>query len=196
MGAKFQKPKGLALYLTERRLQWPLPRFTVEDNLKPFTFEELQKILELKAEEIETDSLIFEATISYIEKLIGYTLEDKNYNELHTVKDCMVFTDHENISEMINIIDMTTKLRVPNCVIDGQRILFIDPKLEGHVVFLNYNAGFTEETLPADLKEVIVKLFLLKKKVFIKQTNLDDETGFELPQDIQSVINLYRRKCL
>ena len=56
----------------------------------------------------------------------------------------MVFTDHENISEMINIIDMTTKLRVPNCVIDGQRILFIDPKLEGHVVFLNYNAGFTE----------------------------------------------------
>ena len=108
----------------------------------------------------------------------------------------MVFTDHENISEMINIIDMTTKLRVPNCVIDGQRILFIDPKLEGHVVFLNYNAGFTEETLPADLKEVIVKLFLLKKKVFIKQTNLDDETGFELPQDIQSVINLYRRKCL
>ena len=139
--------------------------------MKPFTFEELQKILELKAEEIETDSLIFEATISYIEKLIGYTLEDKNYNELHTVKDCMVFTDHKNISEMINIIDMTTKLRVPNCVIDGQRILFIDPKLEGHVVFLN-------------------------KKDFIKQTNLDDETEFELPHNIQSVINLYRRKCL
>lgn len=112
--------------------------------MKPFTFEELQKILELKAEEIETDTLIFAATISYIEKLLGYTLEDKNYNELHTVKDCMVFTDHKNISEMINIIDMTTKLRVPNCVIDGQRILFIDPKLEGHVVFLNYNAGFTE----------------------------------------------------
>lgn len=164
--------------------------------MKPFTFEELQKILELKAEEIETDSLIFAATISYIEKLLGYTLDDKNYNELHTVKDCMVFTDHENISEMINIIDMTTKLRVPNCVIDGQRILFIDPKLEGHVVFLNYNAGFTEETIPADLKEVIVKLFLLKKKDFIKQVNHDEETGFELPQDIQSVIKLYRRKCL
>ena len=164
--------------------------------MKPFTFEELQKILELNAEEIETDSLIFAATISYIEKILGYTLEDKNYNELHTVKDCMVFTDHENISEMINIIDMTTKLRVPNCVIDGQRILFIDPKLEGHVVFLNYNAGFTEETLPADLKEVIVKLFLLKKRDFIQNVNHDEETGFELSQDMQSVINLYRRKCL
>ena len=42
---------------------------------------------------------------------------------------------------MINIIDMNTRQGVPNCVIDGQRIIFIDPKLEEHVVFLNYNAG-------------------------------------------------------
>ncbi len=167
----------------------------MEDKLKPFTFEELQKILELKADEIETDTLIFAATISYLEKLLGYTLDDKNYNELQTVKDCMVFTDHENISEMINILDMTTKLRVPHCVIDGQRILFIDTKLEGHVVFLNYNAGFTEDTLPPDLKEVIVKLFLLKKKEFIKQIN-QEETSFELPTDIQNIIDLYRRKSL
>lgn len=148
-------------------------------------------------EDLEQDELDdFFFYLYTVKKLSGYTLEDKNYNELHTVKDYMVFTDHENISEMINIIDMTTKFRVPNCVIDGQRILFIDPKLEGHVVFLNYNAYFIEETLSADLKEVIVKLFLLKKKDFIKQVNHDDETEFELPQDIQSVINLYRRKCL
>ena len=87
--------------------------------MKPFTFEELQKILELKADEIDTDLLIFNATISYLENLLGYQLADKNYNELQTVKDCQVFTDHEHISEMINIIDMTTKVRVPNCVIDG-----------------------------------------------------------------------------
>ena len=191
-----QHPKGLALLLTERRLQWPLPRFTVEDKLKPFTFEELQKILELKADEIDTDLLIFNATISYLENLLGYQLADKNYNELQTVKDCQVFTDHEHISEMINIIDMTTKVRVPNCVIDGRRIIFIDPKLEGHVVFLNYNAGFNEDTLPADLKEVIVKLFLLKKKEFIKQINHEEEIGFELPTDIQNIIYIYRRTTL
>ena len=148
---------------------------TQEDNLKPFTFEELQKILELKADEIDTDLLIFNATISYLENLLGYQLADKNYNELQTVKDCQVFTDHEHISEMINIIDMTTKVRVPNCVIDGRRIIFIDPKIEGHVVFLNYNAGFNEDTLPAGLKEVIVKLFLLKKKEFILALTLTDE---------------------
>ena len=54
--------------------------------MKPFTFEELQKILELNAEEIETDILIFNATLSFIESLLGYQLDDKNYNELHTVK--------------------------------------------------------------------------------------------------------------
>lgn len=176
--------------VTERRLQWPLPRFTVENNLKPFTFEELQKILELKADEIDTDLLIFNATLSYLENLLGYQLADKNYNELQTVKDCQVFTDHEHISEMINIIDMSTKVRVPNCVIDGKRIIFIEPKLEGHVVFLNYNAGFTEETLLADLKEVIIRLFLLKKKEFIKQINHEEESCFEIPTDIQNIIYL------
>lgn len=164
--------------------------------MKPFSFEELQKILELNAEEIDTDILIFNATLSFVESLLGYQLDDKNYNELQTVKDCQVFTDHENISEMINIIDMTTKLRVPNCVIDGRRILFIDPKLEGHVVFLNYNAGFLETTFPADLKEAIIKLFILKKKEFLKLQNNPENTPFEIPADIQTIINFYRRKSL
>ena len=164
--------------------------------MKPFSFEELQKILELNAEEIDTDILIFNATLSFVESLLGYQLDDKNYNELQTVKDCQVFTDHENISEMINIIDMNTKLRVSNCVIDGQRIILLDPKLEGHVLFLNYNAGFLDSSLPADLKEAIIKLFLLKKKEFIKQKNHEDDSCFEMPQDIQSIIYIYRRKTL
>ena len=164
--------------------------------MNPFPFEELQKILELKADEIDTDLLIFNATLSYVENILGYQLADKNYNELQTVKDCLVFTDHDHISEMINIIDMTTKVRVPNCVIDGRRIIFIDPKLEGHVVFLNYNAGFTAEDFPADLKEAIIKLFMIKKKEFIKQTNNEDIQLSETPRDIQNIIDIYRRKRL
>lgn len=164
--------------------------------MKPFTFEELQKILELNADEIDTDILIFNATLTYVEKLLGYTLEDKNYNELQTVKDCMFFTEQEHITEMMNIIDMNTKLRVSHCVIDGRRILFIDTSLEGHVVFLNYNAGFLPLTFPADLKEAIVKLFILKKKDFLKKQNEPENSTFEIPADIQSVIIIYRRKCL
>ena len=164
--------------------------------MTPFSFEELQKILELKPDEIDIDLLIFNSTLFYVENLLGYQLADKNYNELQTVKDCKVYTEQEHILEMINIIDMTTKLSITHCVIDGRRIIFFNPKLEGHTVFLNYNAGFTEETFPADLKEVIVKLFLLKKKEFIKQINHEEETGLEIPENIQNIIYLYRRKCL
>lgn len=162
----------------------------------PFQFEELQKILELNADEIDTDILIFNATLSFVEQNLGFNIEDKNYNELQTVKDCKVYTEQDHISEMINIIDMNTKERVPNCVIDGRTIYFIDPKLEGHVVFLNYNAGFLPENFPADLKEAIVKLFLFKKREFLHQTNNEDIQVSEIPQDVQNIIYLYRRKSL
>lgn len=164
--------------------------------MNPFPFEELQKILELKDTEIETDELIFKSTISYIEKMLDFPLEDHNYNELDTIKDLMVFTKYDNITEMVNIQDMTAKARVPNCIIDGRKIHFIDPKLEGHVVFLNYNAGFLPETMPADLKEAIIKLFLIKRKEFIKQQNNEENATFEIPMDVQHIINLYKRKSL
>lgn len=164
--------------------------------MSPFTFEELQKILELKDTELITDEILFKSTISYIEKLLDYPLEDKNYNELQTVRDCNVYTNQDNITEMVNIIDMNTKERIPNCVIEGRTIFFLSAKYEGHVVFLNYNAGFLPETFPAELKEVIIKLFLLKKKELIKQINGEDETAFELPLEIEEILNIYKRKTL
>ena len=97
---------------------------------------------------------------------------------------------------MVNIIDMNTKLRVPHCVIDGRTIFLLDTKLEGHVLFVNYNAGFLQATMPADLKEAIIKLFLLKKKEFIKQQNHEEDCSFDIPKDIQNTLDIYRRKTL
>lgn len=91
---------------------------------------------------------------------------------------------------------MNTKERVPNCIINGREIFLLSTEYEGHVLFLNYNAGFTPEDFPADLKEVIIKIFLLKKKKFIKTQNHEDDYSFEIPQDVQNIINLYRRKTL
>ena len=164
--------------------------------MNPFPFEELQKILELKDTELITDELIFNSVLTTVEKQLGYTLEDRNYNELQTVKDCQVYTNQDNITEMVNIIDMNTKQRVPNCVIDGRRIIFIDPKLEGHVVFLNYNAGFLPLEFPADLKEAIVKLFILKKNNFIKNLNNAEPAELVISSDILNILNTYRKKTL
>lgn len=164
--------------------------------MHPFPFEELQKILELKDTELITDELLFNSVMTTLEKQLGFSLEDKNYNEIQTVKDHKVYTDNDNITDMVNIIDMNTKERVPNCIINGREIFLLSTEYENHVLFLNYNAGFTPEDFPADLKEVIIKLFLLKKKEFIKQQNNEDDYSFEIPQNIQVVINLYKRKSL
>ncbi len=72
----------------------------------PFPFEELQKILELKATDLITDELIFNSVLTTLEKKLDFTLEDKNYNELQTIKDCKVYSNQDHITEMVNIIDM------------------------------------------------------------------------------------------
>lgn len=164
--------------------------------MNPFPFEELKKILELNPTELVTDDLIFNSVISNLEKQLGYSLEDKNYNEIQTVKDHKVYTENDNITEMINIIDMNTKQKVPNCIINGREIFLLSTEYENHVLFLNYNAGFTAEDFPADLKEAIVKLFMIKKKEYVKQTNNEDIQFSETPQEILNIINVYRRKTL
>ena len=164
--------------------------------MHPFPFEELQKILELKDTELEIDELLFKSTISYVEKLLDFPLEDHNYNELQTVKDLKVFTKYDNITEMVNITDMNTKERVPNCIIDGRTIFLLSTEYEGHVLFLNYNAGFLQESFPADLKEVIIKLFIIKKKDFLKQINEPECESVEIPSDVQKIIHSYKRKFL
>lgn len=165
--------------------------------MNPFTFEELQKILELNPTELNTDELIFHSTLSYVQNLLGYVLYEKNYNELQTVKDCKVFTKQDNISEIINIVDMNTKQTIPNCVIEGRTIFFISTDYEGHVIFINYNAGFTPDTMPADLKEALIKIFLIKKNDFYKKMNYEtSDYEFTLPGDVQNVLNNYKRKSL
>ena len=165
--------------------------------MKAISFEEVQKLLELKATEIELNELVFNSTITYIENELGYKLEDRNYNEIQTIKNMEAYLNQNQITEMINIIDMNTKERIPNCVIDGQRIIFLHHQYEGHVAFFNYNAGFTPETLPADLKEAIIKLFILKKKeMMLEANNCETDNNFEIPKSITRVINTYRRKTL
>jgi len=164
--------------------------------MNPFPFEELQKILELKDTELITDELIFNSVMTNLERELGFGFEDKNYNEIQTVRDCKVYTNYDNITEMVNIIDMNTKERIPNCVIDGRTIFFLSTQYEEHVVFLNYNAGFLPEAFPADLKEAVIKMFLIKKKEFIKNINHEETEMTELPLDVQKIIHSYKRKSL
>lgn len=80
---------------------------------------------------------------------------------------------------------------------ENKSLYFIPPKVNEHIIFVNYNAGYTKESFPADLKEAIIKLFLLKQKTLNKLTNNEaEETKETLPAEIKDSINHYTRKHL
>lgn len=78
---------------------------------------------------------------------------------------------------------------------ENKSLYFIPPKINEHIVFINYRSGFTKESLPADLKEAIIKLFLIKQKELHQLYNNEtEETKCTLPPEIKESINHYTRK--
>ncbi len=97
--------------------------------------------------------------------------DERNYNELQTVIDCKLYLTQPNLTELINITDMNTKQKIENFVIDSDNrtVFLLTTKYNGHVFFINYNAGFTEETFPDELKDVIIRLFIIKKNNLLNE---------------------------
>ena len=166
--------------------------------MKLFTFEQLSQILELRDTDRMTDEMIFNSTYSFVEKYIGFCFEEKNYQELQTVRDSKVFLNQPFISDVSDITNLNTKVKVDYCVVDHKPsvIHLLTSECDGHVLFINYNAGFTTETFPAELKEAIIKLFIIKKNDFLNKLGNQENEDFVLPDDIKSVCNIYRRKSL
>ena len=164
-----------------------------------FTFEDLNEYCELNPENEKVERLCFESAYAMIEKYIGYHLEEQNHNELHTVMDNRILLNHINIEEIISIIDQNTKEQIVHCVIDyeNKAIIFINCKYNGHVMFVNYNTGFTKATLPAPIKEAIVDLTLAKINEFAHRKNGQEECRIkDVPDPLKETLRPYTRKCL
>lgn len=195
-------PEGLGLDASFMEFMMNLaPVAFLENDLenKLIDYEEIETLLNLNSEDRQINELCFNSAYATFEKIIGYTLHEKNYNEIQTVRDCKIYIDRVNIAEMVSIIDMDTSEKITNCVIDNERkaVFFLSTKYDGHVIFLNYNAGFTKETLPEDLKEAVIKLFIFKRNDLLNKVNNNEtETDGIIPQNIQTVFELYRRKWL
>ena len=125
--------------------------------------------------------------------------DERNYNELQTVIDCKLYLTQPNLTELINITDMNTKQKIENCVIDSDNrtVLLLTTKYNGHVFFINYNAGFTEETFPDELKDVIIRLFIIRKNNLLNGlANKETENDNSFPEDIKIICDVYKRKTL
>ena len=130
-----------------------------------FTYEDLQNYISLNAEDENTDRMLLTSSYNTLKKILNFELEERNYTELHTVTDYKIITEQINIIEVISIVDMNTKDKIEHAVVDEMTntILFINPRLEKHVLFVNYKAGYTKETFPEELKEALIRIFLYKK---------------------------------
>ncbi len=162
-------------------------------------YEDIAKLFTLDLKDKTFDQLCLNAAYTELEKYIAYPLEEKEYCEVQTVKDNRIILDALNIIEVIEIQDLETKKDIDYFTVDygNKSIYFIPAKTNDHIIFINYKAGFTKETLPADLKEAIIKLFLLKQKTLNKLTNNEtEETKETLPAEIKDSINHYTRKHL
>ena len=171
----------------------------MEHEVKLFKFEELSNILNLQATDQVQDELIFNSICSYLEKYLNIKFDERNYNELQTVIDCKLYLTQPNLTELINITDMNTKQKIENCVIDSDNrtVFLLTTKYNGHVFFINYNAGFTEETFPDELKDVIIRLFIIRKNNLLNGlANKETENDNCFPEDIKIICDVYKRKTL
>ncbi len=169
----------------------------LEEGFMLFTFEQLSEILNLDVKNEQIDRLCFKTAYSLIEKYINYRIEDSNYNELHTVFENRILINQINIKEVVCIIDQNTGEQIEHCVIDyeNKAIIFISCQYNGHVVFINFNSGFTAETLPAEIKQAIIELFMILKNNLIEKMN-STEKETEIPDIIKTYLKPYARKHL
>jgi len=160
-------------------------------------YEDIVKLLNLDIKNKDFDELCLNATYEEIEKAIGYSLDEKECCEVLTVQDNRVIINAINIAEIIEITDLTTKKDIDYFTVDydNKSIYFVPAKAEEHIMFINYKAGYTKENIPADLKEIIIKLFLLKQIKLNKINNGDTEQNENnMPIEITETIKRYSRK--
>lgn len=160
-------------------------------------YKDVSVLLDLNIEDKEFDELCLNSAYREIEKQINYSLDEKECFEIQTVKDNRVILAAISISQINEVTDLNTKCHILNFSIDyeNKSIYFVPCKVEGHIMYINYTAGFSKENFPCDLKDAVIKLFLYKQKTIGKMNN-NEKCEIEFPEDIQITINRYCKKGL
>ena len=141
-------------------------------------YNDISKLLDLNIEDKEFDELCLSSAYTEIEKQLGYSLELKERCETKRVKDNRI------------ILDSNFTVDYQNKSID-----FVPCKEEDHLIFITYESGYAKETIPADIKEAIIKLFIYKQQILRKMNNSDIKETI-LPNEVQTIITRYSRKSL
>ena len=162
-------------------------------------YNELVELLHLDITDREFDELCLKAAWQEVEKLTGYFISQKEYSEILTVRDNRIILDCINIEEIATITDLTSKNDIENFTVDyeNKAVYFVPTKADGHIVRITYTVGYTKETLPADIKECVIKLFLYKQKTMRKMMNNEETVKDEkLLYETKAILHRYSKKSL
>lgn len=160
-------------------------------------YNDISKLLDLNIEDKDFDELCLNAAYSEVQKQIGYTLEFEEKCEKLNVKDNRVILDCINLVKVTEIYDLTKKYDITNFTVDypNKSIYFVPCKADEHQILVTYESGYTKESLPADLKEAIIQLFLYKQQSLRSTLNNSDSTR-TIPEEIKQITARYNRKSL
>lgn len=162
-------------------------------------YEDISTLFELDIKDKDFNMLCLQSACSEIEKETGFYLEEKEYTEMQTVRDNRIILDAIYVKEIESITDITVHKQFEHFSVDyeNKSIYFTPYKTDGHIVLVVYKGGYRKETLPADLREAIIKLFLLKQKQLRKMNNGEElDEHLSILDEINVVIKRYSRKAL
>lgn len=160
-------------------------------------YNDISTLLDLNIEDKEFDELCLNSAYTEVQKQIGYILEVEEKSENLTIKDNRVILDCINLVKVTEINDLTKKYDITNFTVDypNKSIYFVPCKAEAQLIFITYESGYTKETIPEDIKEAIIKLFIYKKQTLRKMNNSEIPETI-LPNEVQTIITRYSRKSL
>ena len=162
-------------------------------------YDDIKELLNLDITDKDFDELCLAAAWQEVEKLIGYCISRKKCSEIVSVRDNRGILDCIIIEEIVAITDLTSKNEIENFTVDyeNKAVYFVPAKVDGHAVLVRYTAGYTKETLPTDIKECVIKLFLYKQKTMRKMMNNEEAaTDEKLIYETKAILHRYSRKSL
>ena len=143
---------------------------TGEENLM-VDYERARDFFNLDECEKERDLLILQSAQESVENYLDRKLCIAEYICIQRIQDRRIILEELNPVELVRILDLTARQSLnADCHLDGRKLYFFDGRLENHEILARYTAGFTKETLPQDLAECIMNVFMHKSECARKRS--------------------------
>lgn len=168
------------------------------------SYEKIRIFFNLDEREKQRDLLILQSSQKAIENYLDRKLCLNEYICIQTIKNQKIILEELNPIKIDRMLDLSAReVLVTECSLKGQNVFFSNLHLENHEALIRYNAGFTEENLPADLEECIMNVFMHKSEVLRKRIKGGFEANeysilnnLKIPEDVKEILEPYRRKLL